>query len=42
MEAGIGGVFWVEYPQMPVNSDVAAFFFFGVNSKKVLKGVLEF
>ena len=27
---------------MPVNSDVAAFFSFGVNSKKVLNGVLEF
>lgn len=42
MEAGFEGVFWVECSQIPVNSDVAAFFSFGVNSKKVLKGVLEF
>lgn len=42
MEAGLGGVFWVECSQMPVDSDVAAFFSFGVNSKKVLKGILEF
>ena len=42
MEAEFEGVFWVERSQMPINSDVAAFFSFGVNSKKVLKGVLEF
>lgn len=42
MEADFEGVFWVERSQMPVNSDVTAFFPFGWNSKKVLKGVLEF
>ena len=42
MEAEFEGVFWVERSQMPINSDVAAFFSFVVNSKKILKGILEF